>query len=651
MYRRFFLTLWLAAVLLTACQPVDSSAPTETPAPTQVSPPTSVPHADVIRLALIGGTQLTNVWAYFDEPGTAYNNRAVQAEFWPSLFRLSPASGAVEPYIAGTVSPLEPDSGMLAANVTLRANLFWSDGSPLTAQDVAFTVNTALQFQLGLDWGAAYNPAILARAEALNPQTVRFYFRSQPSIADWQYGALQGPIVHSAYWGPKLVEAASLLTPNPDLDQEILSLQNQRSQLERELTDLTSQLAFLDPSSPAFSEVNTLIYAKQDEINSINTRIAARGADKETVFALARQALYALPAENEPTFGPFRPGRRDAGEFENPVNPFFPFAQPNFDRALYRMYPDQASAVQALFNGDVNVVLNDGGVTPPAQGESLPLPATGVTPQLVAFARSNLRALAFNLSRPVMGDINLRRAIACMGDGGSSSLVHYPDGLILSSTQFGIASDVEFPCEGLPPSNRLAEAVRIMEEGGYTWDVKPAWDGTARPGSGLRRGGQMSPAMTLLVAQEDPLRVSVAGTVVESMRVLGLNINLETAELPDVMFRVYDSHDYDVALLGWRLSRLPLYLCDWFGDANPFGYERVELAQHCLAFRFAPDLTTAQQEMLVVESLLAQDLPLAPIYNENGYDWYAGVAYPFASPLDGVTGLYGAPWLAIPVLP
>ena len=52
-----------------------------------------------------------------------------------------------------------------------------------------------------------------------------------------------------------------------------------------------------------------------------------------------------------------------------------------------------------------------------------------------------------------------------------------------------------------------------------------------------------------------------------------------------------------------------------------------------------------------VESLLAQDLPLAPIYNENGYDWYAGVAYPFASPLDGVTGLYGAPWLAIPVLP
>ena len=89
MLRRFFLTLWLAATLLTACQPVATPPPAvATPAPTQIPTVTPVPHADAIRLALVGETTLTNVWAYFDEPGAAYNNRAVQAEFWPSLFHL-----------------------------------------------------------------------------------------------------------------------------------------------------------------------------------------------------------------------------------------------------------------------------------------------------------------------------------------------------------------------------------------------------------------------------------------------------------------------------------------------------------------------------------------------------------------------------------
>lgn len=652
MFRRFILTLCLAAALLTACQPVDSPAPTPTPAPTEILPPTPVPHADMIRLALIGETDLTNVWAYFDAPGATYNNRAVQAEFWPSLHRLTPATGAVDSYLAGVVSPLEPDAGLLAANVTLRANLFWSDGSPVTAQDVAFTVNTALQFQLGLDWAAAYEPNVIERVEALNPQTVRFYFRAQPSISEWQYGALQGPIVHSAYWGPKVAEAASLLMPNPDLDQEIRDLQTQRAILERELADLSSQLAFLETSSTAFNDINTRIYAKQDEINGIDMRIETRRAEKESVFEVARQVLYALPSENEPTFGPFRAGTREEGEFENTINPFFPFAQPNFDRAQYRVYPDEASAVQALFAGEVNVVLDADGVTPPLEGEILPPLAIGVEPHKVVFARSNLRALAFNLNRPAIADVNLRRAIACMSDGDLlAGTADSPDGLILNQSQFGVASEAMFPCEGMPMSERLAEAVRIMEQGGYTWDVKPAWDGAARSGSGLKRGGASLLPMTLLVAQDDSLRVTAADMAVEYVRVLGLDVRVEKVDPSDVLFRVYDSRDFDIALLGWRLARVPSYLCEWFEPTNPFGYGRAEVSQHCAAFESALDLDTARREAVVIETLLAQDLPLTPLYSEVGYDLYAGVVYPFGDVLDGVTGLYGAPWLAIPVLP
>ena len=92
-------------------------------------------------------------------------------------------------------------------------------------------------------------------------------------------------------------------------------------------------------------------------------------------------------------------------------------------------------------------------------------------------------------------------------------------------------------------------------------------------------------------------------------------------------------------------------MCDWFGDANLYGYWRAELGDHCAAFGSALDLDVARQEARVIESLLAQDLPLAPLYSEVGYDLFAGVTYPFANVLDGLTGIYGAPWLAIPVLP
>ena len=652
MLRRFLSTLWLAAALLTACQPVSVPAPTAPAVPTDGFTPTPIPHADVIRLALVGETNLTNVWAYYDESGAAYNNRAVQAEFWPSLFRVSPLSGAFEPYLAGTVSSLEPDSGFLASSVTLRANLFWSDGSPLTAEDAAFTVNTALKFHLGLDWAAAYNADILDHAEALNPQTVRFYFRTQPSIEEWQYGALQGPLVQAAYWKPKLGEAEALLHPNPELDQEILDLQADRAALERELNDLLSQLAFLDPLSTAFAEINTGVYERQDEINGIDAHIETKRAEIESVFVSARQALYELSAQGEPTFGPFRPARQQGDEFENVINPFHPFTLPNFDRAVYRVYPDEESAVRALYAGEVNVVLNQGGVAPPREGEIFPPRANGVEPQRIVFARSNLRALAFNLNRPALADVNLRRAIACMGDGGMlGTEVDYPDGLILSAAQFGIASNAAFPCEDLPLSDRLAESVRELEQAGYSWNVKPAWDGAARPGSGLKRGGVSLPGMTLLVAQEDALRVTAADIVVRYMQALGLDVSVETADPSDVLFRVYDSKDFDMAILGWRLARVPAYLCEWFGPANPFGYGSAEINQHCGAFRSALDVDTARQEALVIEALLAQDLPLAPLYSETGYDLYAGVAYPFTDLLDGVTGMYGAPWLAIPILP
>jgi hypothetical protein len=85
-----------------------------------------------------------NAWALFDAAGYSYNIRG-PVGYWPHTdltpmaFRSGVAAGMPSGGQAGLV---------YAASVPLRTDLACTDGS-FTAEDVAFTVNTALAFRLG----------------------------------------------------------------------------------------------------------------------------------------------------------------------------------------------------------------------------------------------------------------------------------------------------------------------------------------------------------------------------------------------------------------------------------------------------------------------------------------------------------------------
>ena len=74
----------------------------------------------------------------------------------------------------------------------LRSDLTWTDGSAFTAEDVAFTVNTVLSFQLGFDWHSYYDPEWLDHAEAVDAHTVKFYFKRQPNCSGMAVRRLAG---------------------------------------------------------------------------------------------------------------------------------------------------------------------------------------------------------------------------------------------------------------------------------------------------------------------------------------------------------------------------------------------------------------------------------------------------------------------------
>ena len=230
----------LLLILAASC-----TAPKTAPIPTAIptSETTPIPHAPEISFALVGNVSAANVWSLFDANGYSYNNYAVRSEYWPRLYRLSVPGRQFVPSVASDMpSPVQLEGDLYSASVPLRSDLTWTDGSPFTADDVAFTINTVLSFQLGFDWQDYYNPDWLDHVEAIDAHTVKFYFKKMPNAAVWQYGALQGPVLQKAYWAPRIADSAALL-PSADLRSQIGSLKTKVSDLQNQVNALQATLA------------------------------------------------------------------------------------------------------------------------------------------------------------------------------------------------------------------------------------------------------------------------------------------------------------------------------------------------------------------------------------------------------------------------
>ncbi len=78
-------------------------------------------------------------------------------------------------------------------------------------------------------------------------------------------------------------------------------------------------------------------------------------------------------------------------------------------------------------------------------------------------------------------------------------------------------------------------------------------------------------------------------------------------------------------------------------------YNGGRLTSACEAWGQTADLEQAKVHVSEIQSILMDDLPLIPLYADVRYDAYRNVRYPFDDVVDGLSGLYGAPGLAIPI--
>ena len=157
-----------------------------------------------------------NPWARFGPNNSIWKLGNVAAGEAPTLFTYTVKDDWVPSLAADVPSPLEYDDAahVWRSMVRLKPDQFWSDGTPITAHDVAFTFATIAAFgatKLGGNYPSLAPEEVLSRVEALDERTVEFYLKKRD--ARYRVGALRTPIVQRGYW-EHYVKAA-LASPDP----------------------------------------------------------------------------------------------------------------------------------------------------------------------------------------------------------------------------------------------------------------------------------------------------------------------------------------------------------------------------------------------------------------------------------------------------
>lgn len=152
------------------------------------------------RIGLLAGVSTANFWQYLGERPTAWN-AYVLAPTKPSLYGIDPATNLLTPDLAAGTQPPTPgeQGGKWIVDVELGQSHTWSDGAPITAEDVVYTFETVRRLELDGGWAKAF-PAEIEKIVARSATELRITFIEEPSLATWPHGVGLAPIMPSHVW-------------------------------------------------------------------------------------------------------------------------------------------------------------------------------------------------------------------------------------------------------------------------------------------------------------------------------------------------------------------------------------------------------------------------------------------------------------------
>jgi peptide/nickel transport system substrate-binding protein len=571
------------------------------------------------RLGIFEDTTTDNYWAAQDTLSTVWNSY-VLTPTKPALYTINyPGLEVVPDLSAASEIPVGQAEGQgWAITVPMRSDAVWSDGSPITADDVAFTFETVRDLELGGDWLTWYpltnpdnpNQIGLTGVEAVDQTTVKFLFNIEPGLAVWPHGPGVAPVMPAHFWADSVAAASTSEVP---------------------LSTLYAASGVGDPSG------GPMIYSEREEGGYTRS--------------IANNDYYGSGEEVE------------SGGLTYANGPFVA-------DAIFSLYGGQDAAVLALQADEIDYILNPLGMQRGlvSQIQNDPTITAIINPT------NGFRYLGFNLRRSPMNIPEFRDALALMIDKEfmannvlqGVAIPFYatiPEG----NTKWYNASAVEEIATeyvGKSTADRLEQAMDLLRQAGFAWEVEPTMDEagvTVLGGSGILLNGQPVPELEILAPGPgyDPLRATYAVWIETWLEQLGFEANANPTDFNAIVDAVYtpDSNnelDFDMFILGWSLGNPALpthYEAFWSarndtllnGGNNSVGFNNAEFESLIDQFNATKDEDEAYRLMWEMERILADEKPYILLFDTGILEFYreANVAYPFTETLYGLQNLQG----------
>jgi peptide/nickel transport system substrate-binding protein len=584
---------------------------------------------DTYTLGIFQEPTTDNPWSYLDSSGS---------DVWVG-YVLGPSLGA--PYeiaypgldpkpdmAAGELAPAVQDGDNWVGTITLRDDLTWSDGEPITAEDYVFTYETARDFALTANWpdyldAATEEATGVTGVEAVDDVTVEVTWNVEPGLAQWGIG--NGPpfmpVLPEHFWGPVVEEAAGTDTPR-----------------------------------------DTLIAA---------SGVGAPSAGP-TVFGEIQEGSFAATTANGNWHQTGETVESGGVSYEEG-----PFAE-NFN---YPLYGGQEAATLALADGEVDLLLNPLGMQRGLRDQV----ADNQDLTAIVNPTNGYRFLAFNHARAPMSDPAFRDALTAMINkeyvtenllqGAAFPLyVLLPEGNTAWYNEEVATELAEQGYAGLEDEARREIAIGLLTDAGYTWpegaapgwyDADGAYSATAADGfsyaaaSGdiIGPDGETVSELELIHpnAGYDPLRATFGGYIAGVARELGIPVSsvpTDFGRIIDIVFEFDDAEGvytspFDMFILGYSLGNpvFPTFHESFFGtgsDSNNTQYSSEEFDSFAEQFNAASTTDDAYEAMWEMERLIAQDKPHVPLFDTGILEFYNNrVQFPFEETLSGLQFLNG----------
>lgn len=567
-----------------------------------------------------------NFWSYLDPNSTVWN-QYVLAPTKAALYEVRTPGLEVGADVAASDEIPEPVEGDAGWNVTveMKPDAVWSDGTPLTADDVVFTAETVRDLGLGGNWLTSYPWAAeddpeteadesattgLTAVTADGANTVTFTFNNRPGLGIWPHQVGIAPIMQKAFWEAAVAEATG------------------------------SE----DPAAALY-----------------NASGAGDPSAGPTVYDSREEGAFARTVANDTWF---RTGEEiTSGDVTYTVGPFL-------GEQTFSLYGDQSAAVLALKAGEVDYLYNPLGLQRGLADQI----TTDENLQAIVNPTFGFRYLAFNLREPVTGSKAFRDALALMIDKefvAQSVLqnvafplyVTMPEGNVKWYNE-EVASEIEAQYVGKSAEERLNEAVAVLKEGGFAWETEPAFvENAVVNGEGVTFNGEPVGELEVLAPGPgyDPLRATYSIWIETWLNNLGFDAQANPTDFNTIVQKVFVPNDageldFDMFILGWSLGNpaFPGYHESFWAGKNDTlvndgnnntGFNNEEFNALVEEYNAAQTEEEAYDILWQMERILAEEKPYILLFDTGILEAFrsASIDFPYTQTLSGLQFISGAP--------